>query len=76
MKADTNQALFGGVESTEMKVPPVARLLRIYSDRGKTLEWCCNPKIIKLKMSTLKKHCRKFNISFPDYTPRAMKEKP
>lgn len=46
--------LFGGVSSTEGKIPPVVKLLRIYADKGKTLAWCANPKIIKLSLRTLK----------------------
>lgn len=48
-------------------------LLATYSERGLTLAQISDRKILNRKLSVLKRYCRKFQIAFPDYTPRSMK---
>lgn len=52
-----------------------ALLIRL-RDQGLTLEQCAAPKIMNRKLRTLKNWCRRFQISFPDYTPREPKAPP
>lgn len=49
-------------------------LLRRLAEKGLTLEQCSDRKMMNRSIRTLKQHCRDYEISFPDYTPRAMKK--
>jgi len=49
-------------------------LLRRLSEKGLTLEKCSDRKMMNRSLRTLKQHCRDYEISFSDYTPRAMKK--
>jgi len=56
-------------------VEKIRTLLKQYAEKGKTLVWCTGKKILNRKLSTLKRHCRKAEIIFPDYCPRKLKKK-
>jgi len=49
--------------------------LEVYSEKGKTLEFCCGPKILNRARSTLEGYCRQAKIKFIDYVPLSMREK-
>lgn len=51
-------------------------LLETLRDQGMTLEQCAGRKVMDRKLSTLKRWCRRFQITFPDYTPRKPKAPP
>ena len=48
-------------------------LLRSYHKRGLTLAVCCDGKHLGRARSTLKRYVRSMALSFPDYTPRALR---
>jgi hypothetical protein len=54
----------------------IKHLLLTYSERGLTLEAVSQPRVMRRSVSVLKRYCREFKISFPDYTPNSMKVKP
>ncbi len=43
--------------------------------QGWTLEYCSTQKIMNRKRRTLEGYARRFNLTFPDYTPRKLKPK-
>lgn len=47
------------------------RLMRRMAEKGWTLAQLSEKKAMNRSLSTLKKNARKFEITFPDYTPRA-----
>lgn len=48
-------------------------LLRRLSEKGLTLAQCADRRMLNRSMSTLKGHCTKFGIRFPDFTPPNMR---
>lgn len=50
-------------------------LLSAYQEAGLTLAVCCDRRHLGRAPSTLKRYARRLALSFPDYTPRAMRRK-
>lgn len=48
-------------------------LLTTLRDQGLTLEQCAEPKIMDRSITTLQRWARRFEIAFPDYTPKKKK---
>ena len=48
-------------------------LLRRLSEKGLTLEQCADRRMLNRSASTLKGHCTKFGIRFPDFVPTNMR---
>ncbi|MBN9335071.1 hypothetical protein [Devosia sp.] len=49
-------------------------LLRRLSEKGLTLEECAGRKMLNRPVATLKGHCTRFGIRFPDFTPANMRK--
>lgn len=50
-------------------------ILTSYALKGMPLSRVASPAVLNRKIKTLKGYCRRFDISFPDYTPRNKKPK-
>lgn len=50
-------------------------ILKLYSERGLTLEVLADDRHIGLSVKTLQKYSRKAGVTFPDYVPRSMRPK-
>lgn len=48
-------------------------LLRRLSEKGLTLEQCTDRRMLNRPAATLKGHCTRFGIRFPDFTPANMR---
>lgn len=48
-------------------------LLTRLAEKGVTLEQCSGPLMLDRPLATLKSHCTKFGIRFPDFTPPNMR---
>lgn len=49
-------------------------LLIFAATNGMTLQQCTDKRFMNRKLRTLKRYVRRFNLSFPDYTPRKFKK--
>jgi hypothetical protein len=54
----------------------IHHLLQTYSARGLRLDYIAGPNILNRSLAVLKKYCRRYMISFPDYVPKAMRPEP
>lgn len=50
-------------------------IMRDAAEKGHTLEQLSDPRIMDRSIRTLKRRARQFGLSFPDYTPRALRKK-
>lgn len=51
-------------------------LLRHFASKRIPLAVCADARHLNRNIKTLKQYCRDLGLSFPDYTPKALREKP